>query len=51
MSMIAGLLALPFLVWSWLRHDNQEDGDLAVGVIGVIVLSATAAGLVWFALG
>jgi hypothetical protein len=47
--MIVGLLALPFLVWSWLRHDNQEDGDLAVGIIGLIAISATGAGLIWYA--
>jgi hypothetical protein len=49
--MIAGILALPFLLWSWIRHDNQEDADLATGIIGCIVLAGTSGALLWYALG
>jgi hypothetical protein len=48
--MIAGILALPFLLWSWIRHDNQEDADLATGIIGLAVIGAAAGALTWYAL-
>jgi hypothetical protein len=50
MTTLAGIIALPFLLWSWLRGGNQEDADLAAGVIGCIVMSAVAAGLTWYVL-
>lgn len=49
-SVIAGILALPFLLWSWLRHDNQEDFELAMGLMGFIVLAACLGGIAWWAL-
>ncbi|MCA9855606.1 MAG: hypothetical protein KC482_18795 [Dehalococcoidia bacterium] len=50
MTILAGIVALPFLIWSWLRHDNQEDFELAIGLIGFIVLSAALGALTWWAL-
>ncbi len=50
MSAIAAILALPFLVWSWVRHDNQEDFELAMGIMGFVAILAVSGGIVWWVL-
>ena len=47
MSLLAGIIALPFLLWSWLRNDNQEDFELAMGLIGFLCLAALMGSVVW----
>lgn len=49
MSVLIGIVALPFLLWSWLRDGNQEDAELAMGLIGCIALAAASAGFIWYA--
>jgi hypothetical protein len=34
-----------------MRHDNQEDADIATGLIGCIVLAVASGALLWYALG
>lgn len=48
MSLIIGLLTLPLLLWSWLVGKNEEDGDLAVALIGWLIIGAvTTAAMFW----
>lgn len=47
MSLLLGLLTLPFFLWSWIFGKNEEDGELAISllawvVIGVVVYLAGA---------
>ncbi len=48
MSALIGLVLLPFLVWSWIKHDIDEDAAAAVSVIAWIVLSLSATVIVYF---
>lgn len=48
MTTLAGILVLPFLLWSWLRGHNEEDADLAVGLIGWLTISVSGLLLAWW---
>ena len=47
-SVLIGLVLLPFLVWSWIKHDVDEDAAAAVSVMAWIVLSLSATAIVYF---
>jgi hypothetical protein len=38
MSIVIGILALPFLIWSWLRGGNEEDGLLTISLVSWLVV-------------
>lgn len=46
-----GVLLLPFFVWSWVRHDTDEDAAAAISIIGWLVLASLAAALGAWAVG
>lgn len=48
LTVIAGLIALPFLIWSWMHDHNEEDADLAAGLVGWMVVAAAGAGIAWY---
>ncbi len=48
MSVLIGLLLLPFLVWSWIKHDVDEDAAAAVSIMAWIVLSLSGTVIVYF---
>jgi hypothetical protein len=39
-ALIIGALVLPLLLWSWRRTGNDDDANLALGIIGWIALLA-----------
>ena len=47
MTLIAGLLALPYLAWSWIRHDVDEDAMATLSIIGWAIVLAAAGGAWW----
>lgn len=51
MTLLVGVFLLPFFVWSWVRHDSDEDAAAAISIIGWLVLGAMAGGLGMWALG
>ena len=51
MTLLVGVLLLPLFVWSWVRHDTDEDAAAAISIIGWLVLAAMATGLGVWALG
>lgn len=48
MSVLIGLLTLPILLWSWLVRKNEEDGDLALGILAWVLLAAIATAIGWW---
>ncbi len=50
MTLLLGVLTLPFLLWSWLLGRNEEDGELAVSLICWFIILGTALGAGWWAL-
>lgn len=50
MTLLVGLLLLPFFVWSWVRHDTEEDAAAAISIIGWLILFALAVVLARWAL-
>ncbi|MCY3881056.1 MAG: hypothetical protein OXG61_02935 [Chloroflexi bacterium] len=51
MSFIIGLVLLPFFVWSWIKHDADEDAAAALSIAAWIVIGLSAIGAVWWVLG
>ena len=51
MSMIIGILTLPFLLWSWLLGKNEEDGELALSLLSWIIIIAVVLGVFSWATG
>ena len=51
MSLIIGFLVLPFLLWSWLRGGNEEDGMLTVSLVAWSAVALSGAVLARWALG
>ena len=47
MTLLMGLLALPFLLWSWVKHDVDEDAMAALSIIGWLVIVGLAAAARW----
>ncbi len=43
MALILGLLALPFLAWSWIRHGVEDDAIATLSIIGCAIIAAAAA--------
>jgi hypothetical protein len=41
-TLIIGLVVLPFLLWSWRRTGNDEDASVALGIIAWVLIAATA---------
>ena len=50
-SFIIGLVLLPFFVWSWIKHDADEDAAAALSIAAWIVIGLSAIGAVWWVLG
>jgi hypothetical protein len=51
MSMIIGILTLPFFLWSWLLGKNEEDGELALSLLSWIIIIAVVLGVFSWATG
>ncbi len=51
MSIVIGLLLLPFFVWAWIKHDADEDAAATLSIAAWIVIGLSAMGAVWYALG
>ena len=49
MTLILGVLALPFFIWSWLRHDVDEDAMATLSIVGWIIVVGAVTGA-WFLL-
>ena len=47
MTLIVSLFALPFLVWSWVKHDVDEDAIAALSIIGWMIVVGAAAAAWW----
>jgi len=50
MSLLIGFFALPFLLWSWLRGGNEEDGMLTVSLVAWSTVALSGAVLARWAL-
>ncbi|MCS7294727.1 MAG: hypothetical protein RMK15_10760 [Chloroflexota bacterium] len=44
-ALAAALILLPFLVWSWRRGRNEEDGLLAQSLFGLLALAGAGIGI------
>ena len=51
MSFIIGLVLLPFFVWSWIKHDADEDAAAALSIAAWMVIGVSAMAAVWYAFG
>ncbi len=51
MSLIIGLVLLPFFVWSWIKHDADEDAAAALSIAAWIVIGVSAMAAVWYIFG
>ena len=47
-SLIIGLITLPFFLWSWIKHDVDEDAAAAVSIMAWIVLSLSGTAILYF---
>ena len=50
-SFLIGLVLLPFFVWSWIKHDADEDAAAALSIAAWMVIGLSAMGAVWYAFG
>ncbi len=51
MSLLIGLLLLPFFVWAWITRDTDEDKAAALSIAAWIVIGLSAMGALWYAFG
>ena len=51
MSLIIGLVLLPFFVWSWIKRDADEDAAAALSIAAWIVIGVSATAAAWYAFG
>lgn len=50
-SLLIGLLLLPFFVWAWITRDTDEDKAAALSIAAWIVIGLSAMGALWYAFG
>ncbi len=50
-SLIIGLVLLPFFVWSWIKRDADEDAAAALSIAAWIVIGVSATAAAWYAFG
>ncbi|MCY3505138.1 MAG: hypothetical protein OXH12_02950 [Chloroflexi bacterium] len=51
MSFLIGLVLLPFFVWSWIKHDADEDAAAALSIAAWMVIGVSAIAAFWYAFG
>ena len=51
MSFLIGLVLLPFLVWSWIKHDADDDAAAALSIVAWMVIGLSAMAAFWYAFG
>jgi hypothetical protein len=51
MTLLVGILTLPFFLWSWLVGKNEEDGELAISLIAWVIIGLVATWVTLWALG
>lgn len=51
MSLLVGLVLLPFFVWAWITRGADEDSAAALSIAAWIVIGASAAAALWYAFG
>lgn len=51
MALLVGLVLLPFFVWAWIRRDADEDAAATLSIAAWIVIGASVAAALWYALG
>ena len=50
-SFLIGLVLLPFFVWSWIKHDADEDAAAALSIAAWMVIGVSAMAAIWYAFG
>lgn len=51
MSFLIGLVLLPFFVWSWIKHDADEDAAAALSIAAWIVIGVSGMAAILYAFG
>ncbi|MCY4392805.1 MAG: hypothetical protein OXE43_12255 [Chloroflexi bacterium] len=51
MSVIIGLVLLPFFVWAWIKNDADEDAAAALSIAAWIVIGVSALAAAWYVFG
>ena len=51
MSLIVGLVLLPFFVWAWVKRGADEDSAASLSIAAWIVIGASVAAALWYAFG
>ncbi|MBH77000.1 MAG: hypothetical protein CL897_02040 [Dehalococcoidia bacterium] len=51
MSFLVGIVLLPFFVWSWIKHDSDEDAAAALSIGAWIVIGLSVIAAIWFVFG
>lgn len=47
MTILLGLLLLPILIWAWWRYGAEEDAFATLSIVGLLLVVAVVAGLIW----
>ena len=50
MTLLLGVLILPFFIWAWIRHGADEDADAAVSIMAWLVLGVGGTAIAYFLL-
>ncbi len=51
MSLLVGLVLLPFFVWAWIKRGADEDSAASLSIAAWIVIGASVAAALWYAFG